>query len=320
MTDSIRRAVAAPDRKSSMYRTIMVPLDGSSFAENALPLAVGLSMKTGSELHLATVVEGSTSLSLEGWEEAARANAADYLEDVVGRLVEDGYRGDVTTSVISGDATVMLGSESLKRGADLVVMASHGHGALTRMWMGSVADGFVRHATIPVIVVRAEEGEPAPPILKSLGTILIPLDGSDLAEDALRYATDFGELFGRAYHLTRVVSYPLELATPYLPHTAQLNEEVFAESRRAAAEYLESRADRMRARGHRVTTSVAVAVQAAQGILDEAAAVGADMLAMSTHGNGGLRRAVLGSTADKVMRGADVPVLLHRYTEGDTAP
>lgn len=298
-----------------MYRKIMVPLDGSAFAENALPLALGLCMRTGSELRLATVVEGMSALSMEAWEQEGVARATDYLDAVVNRIVDEGFDGDVETSVVVGDAVVMLEKESNVAGVDLVIMASHGHGALTRLWMGSVADGLVRHADVPVLVVRAEEGDPAPPIRKSVGTILIPLDGSELAEDAMRHATEFGEIFGRAYHLTRVVSYPAELATPYLPHTAQMNQEVFDEAMRVAATYLEARAEQMRKRGHRVTTSVAVAAQPAQGILDESTAIGADLIAMSTHGAGGLKRAVLGSTADKVMRGAHVPVLLHRQTE-----
>lgn len=298
-----------------MYRKIMVPLDGSAFAENALPLALGLCMRTGSELRLATVVEGMSALSMEAWEQEGVARANDYLDAVVNRIVDEGFKGDVETSVVVGDAVVMLEKESTFPGVDLVIMASHGHGALTRLWMGSVADGLVRHADVPVLVVRAEEGDPAPPIRKSVGTILIPLDGSELAEDAMRHATEFGEIFGRAYHLTRIVSYPLELATPYLPHTAQMNQEVFDEAMRVAATYLEARAEQMRKRGHRVTTSVAVAAQPAQGILDESTAIGADLIAMSTHGAGGLKRAVLGSTADKVMRGAHVPVLLHRQTE-----
>lgn len=298
-----------------MYRTIMVPLDGSDFAEKALPMAVGLCLRTGSELRLTTVVEGISALSMEAWEREGVAYANDYLDGVVSRIVADGFDGDVDTSVAVGDAVVTLTEASNAPGVDLVVMASHGHGAFTRLWMGSVADGLVRHADVPVIVVRAEEGGAAPPIRKSIGTILIPLDGSALAEDALLYATEFGELYARAYHLTRVVSYPVELATPYLPHTAQMNEEVFRESMRSAAEYLEAKAEQMRRRGHRVTTSVAVHAQPAQGILEETAATGADLIAMSTHGAGGLRRAVLGSTADKVMRGADVPVLLHRETE-----
>lgn len=300
-----------------MYRKLLVPLDGSAFAEQALPMALGLGARTGAEVCLHTVVEGISALAMEDWEQRGLEWARSYLDEVVDRAVGDGFAGDLKTSVAVGDATASLEERVREGDIDLVVMASHGHGGLTRLWMGSVADGLVRHVDVPVIVVRAEEGEPVPPVRRSVGTILVPLDGSELAEDALRFATDFGELFGRAYHLTRVVSYPRTLATPYLPHTTEMNEEIFRAAMATAAEYLEAHAERMRRRGHRVTTSVSVALQPAQGILDEAKAVGADMIAMSTHGLGGVRRTVLGSTADKVMRGAEIPVLLHREDGSD---
>ena len=140
----------------------------------------------------------------------------------------------------------------------------------------------------------------------------MPLDGSELSESALAHATELGELFGSAYHLTRVVAYPLDIASPYLPATVQLNQNILAEAKATAAEYLEGHADRMRRRGLRVTTSVAVDAQAGNGILVEAEAVGCDLIAMATHGRTGVGRLVLGSAADKVLRGTHVPLLLHR--------
>jgi nucleotide-binding universal stress UspA family protein len=84
------------------------------------------------------------------------------------------------------------------------------------------------------------------------------------------------------------------------------------DAKKGAAEYLEAHAENMRRRGLRVTTSVAVDAQAGHGILSEAEAVGADMVAMATHGRKGLSRAILGSAADKVLRGIHRPLLLHR--------
>jgi nucleotide-binding universal stress UspA family protein len=114
------------------------------------------------------------------------------------------------------------------------------------------------------------------------------------------------------YHLTRIVAYPLEIASPYLPHTVQLNADILSDAKESAAEYLEEQAERMRRRGLRVTVSVAVDPQAAHGILAEAEAVGCDLISMATHGRGGVSRVVLGSAADKVLRGTKVPVLLYR--------
>lgn len=301
-----------PAEGGSVYETILVPLDGSAFAEAALPLALSLSQKTGAELRLVTVLEPIPAFAYEDWEPAAREWSEEYLGSVAERCSGDAG-GTVTTQLRSGHIIDALRQEIGESGADLVVMATHGRGALSRAWLGSVADRFMRQADLPVLFVRPEEGEPPPAeAVDAFGMLLIPLDGSDLSESALEHAVEFGELFDSAYHLTRVVAYPLDIASPYLPHTVQLNQELLADAKDAAAEYLEERAERLRRRGLRVTTSVAVDAQAGQGILAEAEAVACDLIAMATHGRSGIGRVVLGSAADKVLRGTHVPILLYR--------
>jgi nucleotide-binding universal stress UspA family protein len=301
-----------------MYKQILVSLDGSAFAESALPLALEVSRRTGAAVHIATVLEPVTSFAYEGWEGAAVEWSEQYLQDVVTRI-GDKAGGAVTHAVLNGHTVETLQKECDAKKVDLVVMASHGRGALSRMWLGSVADGFVRHTSLPVLLVRPEEdAEPATTFEHSFETLLVPLDGSELSEDALAHATEFGELFDSAYHLTRIVSYPVDIASPYLPHTAQLNQQIMEDAKKAAGEYLEERAEAMRRRGLRVTTSVAADAQAGTGILAEAEAVGADMVCMSTHGRTGFSRAILGSAADKVLRGLHVPLLLHRPADGGT--
>ena len=294
-----------------MYKRILVPLDGSTFAEASLPLALALSRLTNASLHLVSVVEPITAFAYAEWEPAALDWSTQYLGSVAER-VSDGAAG-VTTSVHSGHVVETLHQEVASLGADLVIMATHGRGALSRAWLGSVADSFMREAEVPVLFVRPSEGEAPPPEPSArFETLLVPLDGSGLSESALEHATEFGALFGSAYHLTRIVAYPLEIASPYLPHTVQLNADILSDAKESAAEYLEEQADRMRRRGLRVTVSVAVDPQAAHGILAEAEAVGCDLISMSTHGRGGVSRVVLGSAADKVLRGTKVPLLLYR--------
>lgn len=299
-----------------MYKQILVPLDGSAFAEAALPLALEISRRTGADLHLATVLEPVTSFAYEGWEGAAVEWSRQYLDDVLERIEGQGG-GNIDHVVLNGHTVETLQEEAEAREADLVVMASHGRGALSRLWLGSVADGFVRQTHLPVILVRPEEDqEPVQDFTHSFETLLIPLDGSHLSESAMEHATEFGELFDSAYHLTRIVSYPIDIASPYLPHTAQLNQQVMEDAKKGAAEYLEGKAEEMRRRGLRVTTSVVVDAQAGQGILAETEAVGADMVAMATHGRKGISRVMLGSAADKVLRGIHTPLLLYRPLDG----
>lgn len=295
-----------------MYRKILVPLDGSAFAEAALPLALALSAKTEADVHLVTVVEPIPAFAYEEWESAAKEWSEAYLAAVAERI-SGAAGGRVTTALHSGHVVETLLDEVGAVDADLVVMATHGRGMLSRAWLGSAADGFLRRAEVPVLFARPEEGEtPAPEPTQGLETILVPLDGTELSESALAHATELGELFGCAYHLTRIVSYPIDIASPYLPHTVQMNQSVLADAKADAAEYLEEHADRMRKRGLRVTTSVIVDAQAGQGILSEAEAVGCDLVAMATHGRKGVGRLVLGSSADKVLRGTHVPLLLYR--------
>lgn len=295
-----------------MYRQIVVPLDGSRFAEAALPLALDVSRRTEAPIHLVTVQEPIPSFAYDEWEAAASDWSEDYLANVVERIAGRAG-GEVTTALRSGPVVERLREEVETVEGDLVVMATHGRGMLSRAWLGSVADAFVHHCDRPVLLVRPEEDQPA-----DVGggatfeKMLIPLDGTELSEAAMEHAVELGGLFGCSYHLVRVVPYPVDIASPYLPHTVQMNQGLVEEAKEAAEEYLEGHAERMRRRDLQVETGVFVDAQPGHGILREAETHGCDFIAMTTHGRKGLTRAILGSTSDKVLRGTRVPVLLYR--------
>jgi nucleotide-binding universal stress UspA family protein len=295
-----------------VYHRILVALDGSKFAEAALPWALSLAGKTRAGVHLVCVVEPIPGPAFEGWEFSARNWSEEYLAEAVDR-VSDQTPGEVTSSLRSGHVVEALLDEALSTNSDLMVMATHGRGALSRAWLGSVADGVVRRADFPVLCVRPDERERAPAgATTGARKILVPLDGSDLSEDALAYATEMGALFDSAYHLTRVVAYPLDPGSPFMAYTTEVGLNVLEDLKESASRYLEEHAERMRRQGLRVTTSAIVDGQAAHGILADVDSAGCDMIAMATHGRGGMQRLVLGSAADKVLRGTRVPVLLHR--------
>lgn len=295
-----------------MYKQILVPLDGSLFAESALSIALGLSHRTGARLHLVTVQEAIPSFAYDEWESSVAAWSNRYLQNVVER-VGDLAGGEVTTRLRSGHVAETLEDEAKENGADLVVMATHGRGLLSRAWLGSVAASFIHHTGRPVLLVRPEADPPedfAPD--RTFSRILVPLDGSELSESVLVDAAEFGKLFGATYHLLRVVPYPMDLSSSYLPHTVQMNQQFVNEARESAEAYLEEHAERLRARGHTVSVGAVVVPQPGHGIVSEAEAEGCDFIAMATHGRTGLTRALLGSTADKVLRAAHVPLLIHR--------
>lgn len=295
-----------------MYRKILVPLDGSRFAESALHLALSLSRRTGADIHLTTVQEPVPSFAYDEWESAAAEWSQQYLAQASERIA-DRAGGEVTVALLSGPVAELLEEEASAIEADLVVMATHGRGLLSRAWLGSVADSFLHLTSRPVLIVRPEEGEaPDTEADRSFGKILVPLDGTELSECMLEHAVAFGRLFEASYHLVRVVPFPMDIASPYLPHTVQLNQGLVDEAKVSAAEYLERHAERLRAEGRSVDCRVLVDAQPGHGILKEMERAECDLIAMATHGRTGLSRAILGSAADKVLRGTHVPVLLYR--------
>jgi nucleotide-binding universal stress UspA family protein len=298
-----------------MFTSILVSLDGSSFAESALQMGLALSRVTGADVHLATVHEPVPSFSYDEWESAAWDWSTEYIQRMKA-AAEPLAGGAVDGWVGSGRVVECLQLRADEVGADLVVMATHGRGAFTRAWLGSTADSFVRHTNRPVLLVRPpEDGQPTLAADAVFDRLLVPLDGSPLSESELDLAVGFARLFGAELLLARIVSYPVEIASPYLPHTVQMNQQIVDEAKEAAEGYLDAVAARLRDQGLKVRTFVEVDAQPGHAISHMAENLGANLVVMATHGRGGLQRALLGSTTDKVIRGVHVPMLVRRPTE-----
>ena len=184
---------------------------------------------------------------------------------------------------------------------------------MSRFWLGSVADGAVRHAPVPILLVRPK-GTSADLASKPLmiRRIRIPLDGLKLAETVLEPAIALGGLLGAEFTLLRAVQGDfLSLASRY----RKLNELVqsqLASQRADAQAYLDCIAERLRAKVSRIDSRVVVAASAVNAVLDMACSETIDLIAIATHGHGGLKRLLLGSVTDKVVRGASTPVLTYR--------
>lgn len=305
-----------------MFRSILVPLDGSPSAEFAVPVAQGIARRTNGGVHLVHV---HVPLSVAGamrtatvpfyseWEVEAKGQEEDYLTAFRQRLTG---LPDVSLDhrVEEGSVVETLVRCAAETHADLIVMTTHGRGPLARAWLGSVADGVARRSSIPVLLLRPT-ADPEPMGEHLFRNTLITLDGSPLAEQILPHATALGALAGGRFTLARVVS-PM-VVTGYAPtpegmltesaHGPEL-ETLIAD----AEEYLARAAAPLRERGLSVETQVVVELQPAVGILDFARENAADLIAMATHGRTGFSRLVLGSVADKVLRGTTAPVLLFR--------
>jgi len=293
-----------------MYSSILLPLDGSSFAEAALPVALSLSHRTGAALRLVSVVAYFPTSDPYGWQDTLREQAVDYLLETAASIREKAG-GEVTTSAMAGHVATVLQEET--EHADIVVMATHGRGGLSRAWLGSVADHCVRHGKHPVLLVRpGDHGTPAPSREWTVKRMLLPMDGSDVSEAILQHAVELGSLYGAAFHLTRIVPSSKQFNSPYPPHMIQANRDRIEKEEEEAMVYLRSHGDRLRSQGLTVEEKVVTGAQPAHGILTEAEASSCDFIAISAHGRGPLARAVLGSTSDKVVRGTHLPLLLFR--------
>jgi nucleotide-binding universal stress UspA family protein len=308
-----------------MNETILVPLDGSSLAEQALPYARMLAVASGARIRLFRVVPvpGLMVGDREADEAKAMREAETYLADVTtimqnvsrtrfGRRAETSLAGVATrggtppiveTATFAGEPAASIFEEIHERNIDLIVMSTHGRSGLGRWVYGSVADQIMRLAPVPVLLVPAV----APtswPTDRAL-RLLIPLDGSELAQEALGPTWELAKTLHAEIQLLQVM---VPLTYTYADPAAYTIDDHQIEN---AHRYLEKVANELGARGLKVTTFDAIG-PAALMIAATAREQGSDLIAMSTHGSGGVTRLLMGSVATGVVQRASVPVLIVR--------
>jgi nucleotide-binding universal stress UspA family protein len=296
-----------------MYANILVPLDGSSFSEHAIPYATAVARRSGARLSVvlvhaptaAQMAELAPTPMFEDWESRLRQREATYLDELVGRIGGAGL--DVAAERLEGDVAHEL-IERSKSDADLLVLATHGRAGLERAWLGSVADEVLHHVELPVLLVRPS-GEGPPPSEVQFQHILAATDGSPAADAAVDQAVGLARGFDARLTLLRVVAVPFGLSSPYLPHAASLDREVTEERKAAARAFLDERVAEL-GDGLEVKGEAVAAYHAARGILGAVDRLGCDLVAVGTHRDQRLARIFLGSVADKVVRAAPVPVLI----------
>jgi len=312
-----------------MLRNILVPLDGSRLSEHSLPLALTLARRAGAAVRLVhvsvppVIVDGETMLS-----EAIVSQAAEQQRRVLEKLARELAEAadlQVSASVLTGSVVNLIQDEAERLSADLVVMTTHGRGPLSRLWLGSVADDLMRQLPMPVLLIRPVD-EPIDPAREvSLRRMLIPLDGSPLAEQILGPATEIAVLLQMDMTLMRITAPFLDIddATHGFPPSPSSDtienmrsrlREMRTTDLASAMDYLDGIAQRVRAAAGgtlHVRTEAFAADRPAETILESARAQGMDIIALESRGRGGLSRLLFGSVADKIIRAADVPVLVH---------
>jgi len=323
--------IGAQRAEEAEMKTILVPLDGSAVAEQVLPYARALAHILKARIHLLVVITheqkqhliakyGATAPEQRGryetdwdWERRAQTElrhaAEDYLVGQAQLLREAGLH--VTYEVTSGAPPECIIDTAVNEPEALIAMATHGYSGLRRWSLGSVADKIVHAARTPVLLVRATEQLPA--TAWSVKRILVPLDGSALAEQALPPAIELA-VHARAELLLLHVVIPLVEYAPGLspfarplPQSIQYPDELCEQAQQQLATTIKRFATR-----ELVMTPVVEIGYPAEAIVDEAMSRQTDLIVMATHGYSGLRRWALGSVADKVLHTSTVPLVLVR--------
>lgn len=301
-----------------MLRKILVPLDGSALAEQALARAASIARATHAAIDVAFV---HAPLPFGGfgdtpWTESEWTAAHNYLETIAAEL-RSGAGVVATHGMLRGTPADLICARARDIGADLIVMTSHGRSGLSRVWLGSVTDAVVRHADMPVLVVPATDApRPRLAVPRPFAHVVVPLDGSALALEILDAAADLAVASQARMSLVEVVR-PVRMivsqdpAIPLAYVPAIIDEALTERVEMDVRQRLDATADTLRRDGLTVDTDVVVSDHVAAAIIDYAHAHGADAIAMSTHGRGA-SRVLLGSIADKVTRGSGMPTLLRR--------
>ncbi len=294
-----------------MYHSILVAVDGSPFAERALPFAEAITRASNAKLVIVQVVpEAGPNATDE--DVAIQADqivqAQTHVNDLAGRIDP---RVVVETAVTVGDPPNGILEEAKERAADVIVLSTHGRSGLGRWIYGSVADEVMRHSPIPVLLVPSHAHFAWPK--DRAPRVLVPLDGSHLATGAIRAADELAEsIGGNLLFVQAVEPHPPMYGDPstfvVIDPTVELE---------AAKSHLEKVAADLRGKGRTVEIADVLGL-AVTSIIDVARERGVDVIAMSTHGSGGLTRLVMGSIATGIIQRADVPVFIVRPAESSS--
>lgn len=274
-------------------------LDPERVTHCAIPYGRALAQRLRTKLILLSVVEITDSL--RSYLEAE----GEQVEQLVHRWLDQRREGlerlaaaiqDVPChiEVRLGEPPKEIVAFADEQDAAAIVMSSHGRLGIARLLVGSVTFNVIQRARRPAIVVRARVPVPPPNAPVSLSPVLVPLDGSSLAEEAIE----------TALHLLADTREPLQL---HLLHVLGDGEEPAQWET-----YLRAVAARVTQKGVPTTWSIVPGDSVAETIAAEAASRQAGLIAMGTHGMSGVRRVLLGSTAEHVLHLTTVPLLLHR--------
>ena len=296
---------------------ILLATDGSPEAASAARMAIILSRSLSGELHVVYVglapsayaAAESEILDYEFWKELrefAQNEASQSVEEEVRKIEGAGGKVEMMhVAVGHPDSEILHIAEEI--GADLVVVGSRGLGLLRRALLGSVSESVVRRAHCSVLVVRGQDrdGGYLP------GRVLLAHDGSKGAGEAERIAAEISAATGSVLDIVRVLEAELYKPSPG-PEYWEGWEADLEGSKRQVEAFLDERARSLREEGVEVGETHLAIGDPDKEIVRFAEDEHADLIVLGSRGLGRLRRALLGSVSDSVVRHAHCPVLVVR--------
>ena len=297
-----------------MFQRILVGLDGSPLAETILTYVGTLAKCLGADITLLHVVHLSEDMKkdipsrfVQSMAQQGETQAQDYLQRMTQRMAESGLK--VHGYVIRGDAAVEIIRYAQQEKIDLIALATHGRSGLQRWLYGSVAEKVLHTTPTPLLLIRPSDVQAALP--QELRQIVIPLDGSLLAEAALPAAEALAAKAKVPLVLLRVVEVlSLSFGDPTGMGYASYPQ-ILDSLQEAAESYVNQLATTLRGKGANVQTEVAVGLPADK-IVGYAHEHSGSLVVMTTHGRTGLVGVVLGSVARRVVLHVNTPTLIVR--------
>ena len=298
-----------------MFSKILVPLDGSSLAEQVLPYVEQLGKLSHSNIRLIRAIEPvppdladpKHGLYLDRVAISLRDDAGRYLNTVAQPVQKSGL--NVVSEVHEGDAATCIVGEAEQDPGALVAMATHGRTGLGRWMLGSVMDKVLHAVHNPLLAVRAKDQRDFA-LDSGIEQVVVPLDGSSLAEQALPLAFSIAQALSIKVVLLRATP------TTLIHHSGNyLNapvEEILEEEAGAAVQYLHDTALKLNEESLSHVDERVVYGSPASTIIDAVHDLSNCLIVMTTHGRSGVERWFMGSVADRVIRRSDCPVLLIR--------
>ena len=300
-----------------MYKMIMVPTDGSGFDREAIRVALRIAERSHAEVRLVRVHSTGAFFGMGSSPEAATVSVK-VLEQERDRILSELYAlaaecrntsdAEIGVALEDGPVPDALRAYATCNKVDLIVISSHGRGGIARLSLGSVTDSLIRQTTIPVLVVKPAASYLNPQAEEPFKRIIVPLDGSSLAEQILPEVVALAKLDEAQLTLLHVL---VPRASPQKAIAAQ-KIPGWDKDIAAAQVYLFRTAAKLREDGCLTTTDVVVGENIAQAIADYAGRAKADLVAIATHGRGGISRALRGSVADVVTRTSRTSMLVFR--------